>query len=755
MIRHSRRKLGSRNYKNYTQEMLDLAVDLVKKKNITSLEAEKRFLIPRRTIENKVKGLHMKSPGAQLRLSDSEEKDIVDVLIAAADFGSPLSRLDLRIVIFEYLNKNRRSCLFSGKIPGKWWVRHFLRRHKDALTERAVQNIKKARAEKTVVEFTNYFSNLEGTLINVPPQNILNYDETNLSDNPGSTKCIFKRKIKYPERILNHSKGNISIMFAASADGSLLPLYTVYKSEHLWSAWCVGGPPEARFNRTKSGWFDATVFEDWFRCVVIPWATKFDGPKVIIGDNLSSHLNVTILRLCEKHDIRFAFLPANSTHITQPLDVAYFGPLKKIWRRILTDYKIKNPSEAQINKTHFPILLKELLAEIQTCNKDNIKSGFKATGIVPFNPQKVLRKLPDYEEEIKYKIDTALLDFLKKTKAPDPLKKTTANKKMKLEPGCSISSQDAEKLMCGTKTRQKTATKKSNEPKTNEKHVTILSDVRFLPENQAYIDVKQCSSLDLKRIDAKSKLSLKKKETENINPYENPVPSTSGTCNVVKRKIPKRKQTQTKKPKDNNYDSDEENEDNYSLRDTSDEEIIMSEDEDIALCTILKHSKKYETDYHISTTLPDIGDMELSFDVETEKEKFQEFYIDEIEQYENKETDLLEIQNDHLKIDETNIENKKTDKDKKKQGILLNIEEAEMNLNEKTKTIDNSDMDEIKTIENENSNERKEEGSVILEMNEIGIKEKTDNESENLNMVLVCYKFNKYLHKYFFQLCQP
>lgn len=224
------------------------------------MEAEKRFLIPRRTIENKVKGLHMKPPGAQLRLGDSEEKDIVDVLIPAADFGSPLSRLDLRILIFEYLNKNRRSCLFSGKIPGKWWVRHFLSRHKHALTERAVQNIKKARAEKTVEEFTIYFNNLESTLKNVPPQNILNYDETNLSDNPGSTKCIFKRKVKYPERILNHSKGNISIMFAASADEFLLPPYTVYKSEHLWTAWCLGGPPEARFNRTKSGWFDATVY---------------------------------------------------------------------------------------------------------------------------------------------------------------------------------------------------------------------------------------------------------------------------------------------------------------------------------------------------------------------------------------------------------------------------------------------------------------------------------------------------------------
>ncbi|CAH2094324.1 unnamed protein product [Euphydryas editha] len=508
----------SRNYKNYTPEKLELAVDLVKKK-INSSEAERRFLIPRRTIENKVKGLHLKLPGGQLRLLDSEEKDIVDVLIAAADFGSPLSRLDLRILIFEYLNKNCRSYLFSNKIPGKWWVRNFLSRNKDALTERAVQNIKKVRAEKTVGEIENYFNNLERTVLDVPPRNILNYDETNLSDNPGSTKCIFKRKVKYPERILNHSKGNISIMFAACADGSVLPTYTVYKSENLWSSWCIGGPPEARFNRTKSGWFDALVFEDWFKTVIIPWATKLDGPKVVIGDNLSSHLNVNILRLCEQHDIRFAFLPPNSTHVTQPLDVAYFGPLKKIWRRILTYYKIKNPSETQINKIHFPILLKELLVKTEMFDKDKIKSGFKATGIVPFNPQKVLKKLPDYEEETKYKIDAALLDFLKKTKAPDPLKRKVANKKLKVEPGCSISCQDAEIIMNG-KTRQKTLNKKLNNPKNDEKRVTILSDVRLLPENQAYFDLNQylnqnedIDNIHEKKQDVISEINENKKET--------------------------------------------------------------------------------------------------------------------------------------------------------------------------------------------------------------------------------------------------
>ncbi|KAF2891423.1 hypothetical protein ILUMI_14750 [Ignelater luminosus] len=49
-----------------------------------------------------------------------------------------------------------------------------------------------------------YFQSLEKCVENVPPDNILNFDETNLSDDPGASKCIFRRGIKYPERVASH-----------------------------------------------------------------------------------------------------------------------------------------------------------------------------------------------------------------------------------------------------------------------------------------------------------------------------------------------------------------------------------------------------------------------------------------------------------------------------------------------------------------------------------------------------------------------
>lgn len=205
--------------------MLEVAADLVKSGKISFLEASKRFHISRRTIKNKVKNKHNKKPGGQQKLTYSEEKQIVNVLIAVVAFGAPLSRLDLSFVVFHYLKGNNKQHIFNNKPPGKCWLSNFLARHKDKLTTRAAQNIKKVRAAKTVDEFTIYFPNLKDTLKDIPAGNILNYDETNFSDNPGSSKCIFKREIKYPERVLNHTQGSISIMLASAADGILLATY--------------------------------------------------------------------------------------------------------------------------------------------------------------------------------------------------------------------------------------------------------------------------------------------------------------------------------------------------------------------------------------------------------------------------------------------------------------------------------------------------------------------------------------------------
>lgn len=451
MPRVHKRKLGSRSYMNYSVDVLTEAIENVQNNNLSIRQAAARYNIPRRTLCNKIKQKHDKTAGGQTALSAEEEKIILNHILTCADWGMPLDSLEIRLIVKDYLlSMGKRIDKFTDNLPGESWYSAFIKRHKEELTVRKCQNITRVRAKVGVEQIVEYFSHLERSLHGIPALNVLNYDETNFSDDPGTKKMVFRRGVKYPERILNSSKGCISIMFAITADGNLLPCYVVYRAEHLWKTWVEGGPPGTRYGRTKTGWFDGPNYEDWFFRIVVPWAQKLEGRKCIIGDNLSSHISVSVLRKCEELDIQFIFLPPNATHLCQPLDVAFFSPLKKEWRKILTEYKIKNPSSSSLEKSMFPRLLKKLIGSANLNHKQTIVSGFKTCGIVPLDRSQVLKKIPGHHLEEQADVNIApvisetLLNYLQECRRGGDTKAVSRQKKLNVPPGQSVSAADVE-----------------------------------------------------------------------------------------------------------------------------------------------------------------------------------------------------------------------------------------------------------------------------------------------------------------------
>ncbi|KPJ14194.1 Pogo transposable element with KRAB domain [Papilio machaon] len=301
-------------------------------------------------------------------------------------------------------------------MPGPDFAKSFLNRHSDKISQRVSQNIKRNRAAVSPDVIKEYFTQLKISISDVPIDNIVNYDETNLADDPGRKKILTKRGTKYPERVMNHSKSAVSIMMACTAAGEMLPPYVVYKAQNLYDTWTKSGPNGSRYNRSPSGWFDSNIFEDWVTTIILPFFENKPGKKCMVGDNLSSHLSIDLIKKCQERDIHFIFLPANSTHLTQPLDVAFFRPMKIAWRNIILQWKkTDGRNQAAIPKGCFPKLLSKLMDSLSENGPANILSGFRKTGIHPFNPSEVLNKLPDWDNRHQENeaVDETVLDFLK------------------------------------------------------------------------------------------------------------------------------------------------------------------------------------------------------------------------------------------------------------------------------------------------------------------------------------------------------
>lgn len=112
-----------------------------------------------------------------------------------------------------------------------------------------------------------------------------------------------------------------------------------------------------------------------------------------------SHLMPDFLDYCHVKKIKLLYLSAHSTHLLQPLDVAVFSSLQTYYSQFVNHNSWNGAGI--INK----VLFLKSYAQIwpKAYMEANIQSGFKITGLVPFNSDAVLQKLPSppaSEEEI-------------------------------------------------------------------------------------------------------------------------------------------------------------------------------------------------------------------------------------------------------------------------------------------------------------------------------------------------------------------
>ena len=81
-------------------------------------------------------------------------------------------------------------------------------------------------------------------------------------------------------------------------------------------------------------------------------------------------------------------LPPHLSHLTQPLDVSFFKPLKSAWGKACISYCATNPG-FQVTKHEFAQVFHE--AWLSSTRMSTIVNGFREAGICPFKPEVVLK----------------------------------------------------------------------------------------------------------------------------------------------------------------------------------------------------------------------------------------------------------------------------------------------------------------------------------------------------------------------------
>jgi len=67
------------------------------------------------------------------------------------------------------------------------------------LIKRTADNTTPARTEIALSDVIKYFEELQAALSGIPPQNLINYNETNVTDDPGAKQVVCQCGVKRRE----------------------------------------------------------------------------------------------------------------------------------------------------------------------------------------------------------------------------------------------------------------------------------------------------------------------------------------------------------------------------------------------------------------------------------------------------------------------------------------------------------------------------------------------------------------------------
>uniref|UniRef100_A0A6V7J286 Ig-like domain-containing protein n=1 Tax=Bracon brevicornis TaxID=1563983 RepID=A0A6V7J286_9HYME len=222
---------------------------------------------------------------------------------------------------------------------------------------------------------------------NFSPSQIFNVDVTGISVVPDAVPVVAEKGQKRVGPIASGERGkNVTVICADSAAGGYVPPMFVFPRQRMTPALQNGGPPGAAYHCSANGYSNPTLFLMWLKHFKGHTHSSKENPVVIILDNHDSHISLESYQFCRDNGIVLVSLPSHTSHRMQPLDVSFFGPLKKAIKK-QTDSFLKQNMGKRI--TVYEIASVFHHAYISVASIENAVSGFEASGNWPLNRNKL------------------------------------------------------------------------------------------------------------------------------------------------------------------------------------------------------------------------------------------------------------------------------------------------------------------------------------------------------------------------------
>lgn len=379
---------------NQKEARLDLAIQAYKQGQFkTPTAAAKAFDVSRNTILRRLRGTPAQqgSVAATRLLTPNEEEALVQWILSMDRRGMPPH---------QAIVKQMAALFLAERAPtqpiGSSWVTRFVNRH-DTIKSKYNRKYDYQRAKCEDPELIQaWFQRVQQTIAEygILKEDTYNFDETGFQMGVITTAKVVtgSDRAGRPRTIQPGNREWVTVIETIGACGSLIPPLVIFEAVMHQKAWYNLIPHNWSIGVSENGWTTNEIGMYWLEHVFQKYTKDrtIGRYRLLILDGHGSHVTPEFDQYCLNHSIIVLCMPPHSSHLLQPLDVGCFAVLKRSYGS-LVEQKM-GLGVNHIDKLEFLPLYQQ--ARAQALSESNIKSSFRATGLMPLNPDAVLSLLP-------------------------------------------------------------------------------------------------------------------------------------------------------------------------------------------------------------------------------------------------------------------------------------------------------------------------------------------------------------------------
>ena len=351
-------------------------------------KAAEKFHVPKSSLQDIISGKNKigSRVGRKPVFKPHEEKELVEWLKKMSRLGFGRTKKQVVETVQNILDKQGRTVpVFKNNKPGDDWWKHFLRRNPEIRMKKP-EKLERFRAkscsEKGLRGWYDHYEKVLKEFGITSADQVYNCDESGFPLQAGTIgKVVVERGVSHAYQIASNKKTQITVLVAISADERALNPAVLFPGKRpIWN-YSIDLPHNSMVAFTDNGWMETGTFYAWLANHFVKEIPS-KRPVILLLDGHDSHVDLYVSNFCDENGIILFCLRQHTSHLTQPLDVGFFKPLKTFWSAACQKFNDANP-KADISKATFGRVFME--AFNKAVKRETIINSFEKAGIYPCN----------------------------------------------------------------------------------------------------------------------------------------------------------------------------------------------------------------------------------------------------------------------------------------------------------------------------------------------------------------------------------